>query len=35
MDDLAARVGISQPTRYNQFPTREDLLAVMNCAPGS
>jgi AcrR family transcriptional regulator len=29
MDDLAARVGISKPTLYNQFPTREDLLAAM------
>lgn len=29
MDELAARVGISKPTLYNQFPTREDLLAAM------
>ncbi|MGQ9526345.1 MAG: TetR/AcrR family transcriptional regulator [Chloroflexus sp.] len=29
MDELAVRVGISKPTLYNQFPTREDLLAAM------
>jgi len=29
MDELAARVGISKPTLYSQFPTREDLLAAM------
>lgn len=26
MDDLAARVGISKPTLYSIFPTKEDLL---------
>ena len=26
MDDLAARVGVSKPTLYSQFPTKEDLL---------
>jgi AcrR family transcriptional regulator len=29
MDDLAARVGVSKPTLYNQFPTKEDLIAAM------
>jgi AcrR family transcriptional regulator len=29
MDDLAARVGVSKPTLYNQFPTKEDLVAAM------
>jgi AcrR family transcriptional regulator len=28
MDDLAARVGVSKPTLYNQFPTKEDLIAA-------
>ena len=26
MDELAARVGISKPTLYSIFPTKEDLL---------
>ena len=26
MDELAARVGISKPTLYSLFPTKEDLL---------
>ncbi|MCS6880972.1 MAG: TetR/AcrR family transcriptional regulator [Oscillochloridaceae bacterium] len=29
MDELAARVGVSKPTLYNQFPTKEDLIAAM------
>jgi AcrR family transcriptional regulator len=29
MDELAARVGVSKPTLYNQFPTKEDLVAAM------
>jgi AcrR family transcriptional regulator len=29
MEELAARVGVSKPTLYSQFPTREDLLAAM------
>lgn len=29
MDDLAARVGVSKPTLYNQFPTKDDLVAAM------
>ncbi|PDW03507.1 TetR/AcrR family transcriptional regulator [Candidatus Viridilinea mediisalina] len=29
MEDLAARVGVSKPTLYNQFPTKEDLVAAM------
>lgn len=29
MDDLAARVGVSKPTLYSQFPTKEDLVAAM------
>jgi len=29
MEDLAARVGISKPTLYSQFPTKEDLVAAM------
>ena len=32
MDDLAARVGVSKPTLYSHFPTKDDLLiaAVMH-----
>jgi AcrR family transcriptional regulator len=29
MDELASRVGVSKPTLYNQFPTKEDLVAAM------
>jgi AcrR family transcriptional regulator len=29
MDELAARVGVSKPTLYNQFPTKDDLVAAM------
>lgn len=29
MEDLAARVGVSKPTLYSQFPTKEDLVAAM------
>lgn len=29
MDDVAARVGISKPTLYHQFPTKQDLIAAM------
>ncbi len=29
MDELAARVGVSKPTLYSQFPTKEDLVAAM------
>lgn len=29
MDELAARVGVSKPTLYNQFPAKEDLVAAM------
>lgn len=29
MEELAARVGISKPTLYSQFPTKEGLLATM------
>jgi AcrR family transcriptional regulator len=29
MDDLAARVGVSKPTLYSQFPTKDDLVAAM------
>lgn len=29
MEELAASVGISKPTLYSQFPTKEDLVAAM------
>ncbi len=29
MDDLAARVGVSKPTLYSQFSTKEELVVVM------
>ncbi|MFV9502984.1 MAG: TetR/AcrR family transcriptional regulator [Oscillochloridaceae bacterium umkhey_bin13] len=29
MEELAARVGVSKPTLYNQFPTKEDLVVEM------
>jgi AcrR family transcriptional regulator len=29
MEDLAARVGVSKPTLYNQFPAKQDLVAAM------
>jgi AcrR family transcriptional regulator len=29
MDDLAAKVGVSKPTLYSQFPTKDDLVAAM------
>jgi AcrR family transcriptional regulator len=29
MDELAASVGVSKPTLYSQFPTKEDLVAAM------
>ncbi|MEI7642774.1 MAG: TetR/AcrR family transcriptional regulator [Chloroflexales bacterium] len=29
MDDLAARVGVSKPTLYSQFSTKEDLVVAM------
>ncbi|RRR73279.1 MAG: TetR/AcrR family transcriptional regulator [Candidatus Viridilinea halotolerans] len=29
MDDIAARVGVSKPTLYNQFPTKDDLVATL------
>ena len=32
MDEVAQRVGISKPTLYAHFPTREDLVAAMIAA---
>ena len=29
MDDLASRVGVSKPTLYSQFSTKEDLVVAM------
>lgn len=29
MEELAARVGVSKPTLYSHFPTRDDLVAAM------
>ncbi|HMQ35246.1 MAG TPA: TetR/AcrR family transcriptional regulator [Chloroflexaceae bacterium] len=29
MEELAARVGVSKPTLYSQFPTKDDLVAAM------
>jgi AcrR family transcriptional regulator len=32
MEDVAARVGVSKPTLYNQFPTKEDLVVAVTRA---
>jgi AcrR family transcriptional regulator len=32
MEDVAARVGVSKPTLYNQFPTKEDLVVAVTTA---